>query len=45
MDFKDSIKQLADRVLKSKDLILSEELTKHALVMPFQKFQDCLAQF
>ncbi|HRI21157.1 MAG TPA: type I restriction endonuclease [Panacibacter sp.] len=35
MDFKDSIKQLAERILKTKDLILTEEATKHSLVMPF----------
>lgn len=28
MDFKDSIKQLSDRVLKLKDNILTEEATK-----------------
>lgn len=35
MDFKDSIKQLADRILKNKDLVRTEEATKHSFVMPF----------
>lgn len=35
MDFKDSIKQLLDRVLKLKDSILTEEATKNAFIMPF----------
>lgn len=35
MDFKDEIKQLADRVAKMKDKILTEEATKNAFVMPF----------
>ena len=35
MDFKDSIKQLAERILKTKDLIQTEEATKHSFVMPF----------
>lgn len=35
MDFKDSIKQIADRVEKLKDSILTEEATKNALVLPF----------
>lgn len=35
MDFKDQIKQLADRVIRLKDSILTEEATKTALVMPF----------
>lgn len=35
MDFKDSIKQLSDRVLKLKDNILTEEATKNAFIMPF----------
>lgn len=35
MDFKDSIKQIADRVEKLKDSIQTEEATKNALVLPF----------
>ncbi len=35
MDFKDTIKQLADRVLKLKESILTEEATKNAFIMPF----------
>jgi len=35
MDFKDAIKQLADRVIKLKDQIQTEEATKNAFVMPF----------
>lgn len=35
MDFKDSIKQLSDRVIKLKDNILTEEATKNAFIMPF----------
>ena len=35
MDFKDQIKQLADRVSKMKDKISTEEATKNALIMPF----------
>ena len=35
MDFKDQIKQLADRVSRLKDSILTEEATKNALIMPF----------
>lgn len=35
MDFKDAIKQLADRILKNKDLVRTEEATKHSFVMPF----------
>ena len=35
MDFKDSIKQLSERVIKLKDKILTEEATKNALIMPF----------
>lgn len=35
MDFKDSIKQLSDRVLKLKENILTEEATKNAFIMPF----------
>lgn len=37
MDFKDEIKQLADRVEKLKSNILTEEATKNAFVMPFIK--------
>ena len=35
MDFKDSIKQLAERVAKLRDNIQTEEATKNALIMPF----------
>ncbi|SHF91654.1 type I restriction endonuclease [Dysgonomonas macrotermitis] len=35
MDFKDAIKQLADRVDKVKDNLQTEEATKNALIMPF----------
>ena len=35
MDFKDTIKQLADRVIKLKDNIQTEEATKNAFIMPF----------
>lgn len=35
MDFKDSIKQLADKVVKLKDSINTEEATKNAFIMPF----------
>lgn len=35
MDFKDQIKQLAERVSRMKDSILTEEATKNAFIMPF----------
>ena len=35
MDFKDSIKQISDRVEKLKDNLPTEEATKNALIMPF----------
>ena len=35
MDFKDSIKQLADKVAQLKEGILTEEATKNAFIMPF----------
>lgn len=35
MDFKDSLKQLADKVIQLKDGILTEEATKNAFIMPF----------
>jgi hypothetical protein len=35
MDFKDQIKQLAGRVSKLKEQILTEEATKNAFIMPF----------
>jgi hypothetical protein len=35
MDFKDSIKQLSERVSKLKDNLQTEEATKNALIMPF----------
>jgi len=37
MDFRDSIKQLADRVIKLKPNVTTEEATKNAFVMPFIK--------
>lgn len=35
MDFKDLLKQLAERILKQKELVQTEEATKHSFVMPF----------
>lgn len=35
MDFKDSIKQLSERVERLKDNLQTEEATKNALIMPF----------
>jgi len=35
MDFKDTIKQLADRINKHKELVQTEEATKHSFIMPF----------
>jgi hypothetical protein len=35
MDFKDLIKQLADRVISLKDQIQTEEATKNAFILPF----------
>lgn len=35
MDFKDTIKQVAERVAKLKDNLQTEEATKNALIMPF----------
>lgn len=35
MDFRDSIKQLADRINKLKESINTEEATKNAFIMPF----------
>lgn len=35
MDLKDSIKQLGDRVVKTKSMVNTEEATKHSFVMPF----------
>lgn len=35
MDFKDNIRQLAERVAKLKDNITTEEATKNAFIMPF----------
>lgn len=37
MDFKDSIRQLSDRVIKLKNNVVTEEATKNAFVMPFIK--------
>lgn len=35
MDFKDTLKQFSDRVVKLRDSIHTEEATKNALIMPF----------
>ncbi len=35
MDFKDTIRQLGERVNRHKDQTLTEEATKHAFVLPF----------
>jgi len=35
MDFKDTIKQIAERIEKLKESILTEEATKNAFIMPF----------
>lgn len=35
MDFKDTIKQLAEQIQKLKDDVLTEEATKNAFVLPF----------
>ena len=35
MDFKDELKQLAERVVKLKERIQTEEATKNAFIMPF----------
>ena len=35
MDFKDQIKQLAEKISKIKDQLQTEEATKNALIMPF----------
>lgn len=35
MDFKDSLKQLAEKVVKLREGILTEEATKNAFIMPF----------
>lgn len=35
MDFKDTIKQLSERVIKLKDSIMTEEATKNSFIMPF----------
>lgn len=35
MDFKDTVKQLAERIASMKDNIKTEEATKNALIMPF----------
>lgn len=35
MDFKDTLKQLSERVIKLKDNIQTEEATKNAFIMPF----------
>lgn len=35
MDFKDALKQISDKIEKSKDFITTEEATKTAFIMPF----------
>lgn len=35
MDFKDSLKQIAEKIEKSKEYISTEEATKNAFIMPF----------
>ena len=35
MDFKDTVKQLGDRISKLKEQIHTEEATKNAFIMPF----------
>ena len=35
MDFKDSIKQISERIEKLKENLYTEEATKNALIMPF----------
>jgi predicted type IV restriction endonuclease len=35
MDFKDQIRQLAERINKHKELVQTEEATKHTFIMPF----------
>ena len=35
MDFKDSIRQIAERIEKLKNNIQTEEATKNAFIMPF----------
>ena len=35
MDFKDALKQISDKIEKSKDFISTEEATKTAFIMPF----------
>lgn len=35
MDFKDNIKQLAERITMHKELVQTEEATKHSFIMPF----------
>ena len=35
MDLKDILKQLGERVIKTKELVQTEEATKHSFVMPF----------
>ena len=35
MDFKDTIKQLSERVVKLKNSVLTEEATKNSFIMPF----------
>lgn len=37
MDFKDAVKQLAERILKNRDLVRTEEATKHSFVMPLMQ--------
>ena len=42
MDFKDTIKQLADRIEKLKENIQTEEATKNAFIMPFIMLSDMM---
>ncbi len=37
MDFKDQVKALAERVVKMKDIVGTEEATKNAFIMPFMQ--------
>ncbi|MDR1963628.1 MAG: hypothetical protein LBQ50_07600 [Planctomycetaceae bacterium] len=38
MDFKDQIKQLAERIVKIKDQVATEEATKNAFIMPMLQY-------
>ncbi|GIQ66569.1 hypothetical protein PACILC2_51370 [Paenibacillus cisolokensis] len=41
-DFVDQVKNLAKRVKKLKDSILTEEATKTSVIMPFSKLLDMM---